>query len=208
MISPSGSNYSDRMGRVFLKALKEIIGIDGGNELINHAGLSGIASLSDNTSEGSKFTFEHISLIQGALSDDYGCQSGRGLALRIGRASLKYILGEFGADLGLTHPSFRLLPVPTRIKAGTEALVGLFNHLSDHPGSIELNEEQIIWHIKSCPLCRDRQSDDPCCTFEVGLLQEALNWGSGGKYYPVGEDKCMGCGDDECTIIVERNAVN
>jgi len=189
-------------------ALKEILGIDEGNELINHAGLSEIASLSDNTREGSKFTFEHISLLQGALSDDYGSHSGRGLALRIGRASLKYILREFGPDLGLTHPAFRLLPLPSRLKAGTDAMVGLFNHLSDHPGSIELNKKKIIWHIKSCPLCRDRRSDDPCCTFAVGLLQETLNWGSGGKYYYVGEDKCMGCGDDECTIIVDRNAVN
>ena len=38
---------------------------------------------------------------------------------------------------------------------------------------------------------------------EKGFLQDTLYWVSGGKYYQVEEQKCIACGDGECTIVME-----
>jgi predicted hydrocarbon binding protein len=38
----------------------------------------------------------------------------------------------------------------------------------------------------------------------VGLLQEALYWVSGGKYFHVEEKNCIASGDSTCTIVIEQ----
>jgi len=93
--------------------------------------------------------------------------------------------------------------LPSRIKVGSETLAGLFNHFTDQRVRLEVDEEHIYWHIERCPLCWERQADSPCCTLAVGLLQEALYWVSGGKYFPIEENTCIACGDSACTIVID-----
>jgi predicted hydrocarbon binding protein len=101
-----------------------------------------------------------------------------------------------------------LLPLPTRIKVGSEALVGLFNKFTDQAVRLEVDKQHICWQIKRCPLCWERQADSPDCALAVGLLQEALYWVSGGKYYLVEERKCIACGDSACTIVIDRTPMS
>ena len=126
--------------------------------------------------------------------------AGRGLALRVGRACLKYGLREFGPELGLTDLAFRLLPLQTKLKTGSEAFAALFNKYTDQQVRLERDEKYIFWHIERCPLCWERRTESACCHLAVGLLQEALFWVSGGKYFEVEEKKCIACGDSTCTI--------
>jgi predicted hydrocarbon binding protein len=53
-------------------------------------------------------------------------------------------------------------------------------------------------------VCWGRRAEAPCCHLAVGLLQEALFWVSGGKYFEVEEKKCVACGDSACTIVLDR----
>jgi predicted hydrocarbon binding protein len=41
----------------------------------------------------------------------------------------------------------------------------------------------------------------------VGLLQEALYWVSGGKFYYVEEEDCIAMGDAACVIIIDKVAI-
>jgi predicted hydrocarbon binding protein len=41
----------------------------------------------------------------------------------------------------------------------------------------------------------------------VGLLQEALYWVSGGKFYDVEEQDCIAMGDAACVIIIDKVAI-
>ncbi|HEX7621529.1 MAG TPA: 4-vinyl reductase [Anaerolineales bacterium] len=203
---PINSNFS-RAGRILILAMEEILGHNGVISILNLA----FPSYFDQDSADNNyldFRFEHISSLQIALENTYGSRAGRGLFLRVGRACVKYGLREFGPELGITGLAFRLLPLPTRLKVGSEALARLFNNFTDQHISLEIDEKYIHWHTGHCPLCWKRQSGDPCCILAVGFLQEALYWISGGKYYLVEENKCIACGDSTCTIVIDRNPLS
>jgi predicted hydrocarbon binding protein len=196
--------FSNRMGRIILLAMEEILGQREGNDVLRYAGLPEYVDQYSSCNQDLKFPFEHLSRFQAGLEDVYGPRAGRGLGWRIGRASLKYVLQDFGHDLGLTDPAFRFLPLPARLKGGTEALADLFNRFTDQRVWLEMDGKQIYWHIERCPLCWQRKTDGPCCTLAVGLIQEALCWMSGGKYYLVEEKNCVACGDSKCTLVIDR----
>ncbi len=201
---PQNYFYPNRMGRVVLLAMEEILGHSGVNAVLHLADLPSYINDYPPYNQDLKFPFIHISRLQVSLESAYGPRAGRGLAMRIGRACLKYGLREFGPELGLTDLAFRLLPLQTKLKTGSEAFAALFNDYTDQKVRLERDEKYIYWYIERCPLCWERQSDGPCCHLAVGLLQEALYWVSGGKYFEVEEKQCIACGDDACTIFIDR----
>ena len=200
--------YPNRMGRVVLLGMEEILGHGGVNAVLNLADLSVYINDYPPYNQDLKFPFAHISHLQAGLESAYGPRAGRGLALRVGRACLKYGLREFGSELGLTDLAFRLMPLQTKLTTGSEAFAALFNNYTDQQVSLERDEKYIIWHIQRCPLCWERQAKKPCCHMAVGLLQEALCWVSGGKNFKVEEKKCIACGDSACTILIDRTPMD
>ena len=199
--------YRNRMGRVIFLALEEILGHAGVIALIKIAKLPAFSIDHPTTNQDLDFPFTFISHLQAGLENAYGDLAGRGLALRVGRASLRYRLREFGRELCLTDLSFRLQPLQTKLKTGIEAIAAVFNNYTDQQVYLEREEKSIIWQIKRCPFCWERQAEDPCCHLEVGFLQEALFWISGGKHFEVEEKKCIACGDSMCTININRTPV-
>jgi predicted hydrocarbon binding protein len=217
MISATTYFYPNRMGRILLLAMEEILGRSGVNAVLNLAGLQAYISNYPPYNQDLDFSFEDVSKLQKGLEKAYGPRTGRGLAQRVGRASFKYGLREFGPELGLTDLAFRLLPLPAKLKAGSEALAALFNKFTDQRVRLERDEKVIYWHIERCPLCWERkrtdnaegfQSSGPCCHLAVGLLQEALYWISGGKYFEVEEEKCIAIGDSTCTIVINQTPMS
>ncbi len=200
--------YPNRMGRIVLLALEEILGHNGVNAVLNLAGLSDYIDHYPPHNQDLKIPFVHVSAIQTALESVYGPRAGRGLALRAGRACFKYGLREFGPELGLTDLAFRLLPLPVRLQNGSEAFAALFNNLTDQKVRLEHDEKFIYWNIERCPLCWGRQAEGPVCMLAVGLLQEALYWVSAGKNFQVEEKSCLACGDSACTIVIDQTPMS
>ena len=200
--------YPNRMGRIIFLALEEILGRSGINAVLNQAGLPEYIDRFPLYNQDWEFPFEHISRIQTALEDAFGPRGGRGLALRAGRACFKYGLREFGPELGLTDLAFRLQPLPLKVKNGCEALASLFNRFTDQPVCLEMDKEHIHWQVERCPLCWGRRTDEASCHLIVGLLQEALYWVSGGKYFQVEETRCIARGDSTCTIVIDMEPVS
>jgi predicted hydrocarbon binding protein len=200
-------SYPNSMGRVILLAMEEILGHNGVNIVLNLVNLPEYINNYPSNDQDLNFPFEHISHLQVGLDGAYGSQAGRGLAVRVGRASLKYFMREFGPQLGMADLTFRLLPLKAKLKHGIEAFAALFNNLTDQRVRLDRDEKYIYWNIERCPLCWERQSKVPCCHLAVGLLQETLNWVSGGKYYEVEEKKCISCGESACTIIINLTPI-
>ena len=199
--------YPNRMGRIILLGLEEILGHSGVNAVLNLAHLPAYINDYPAYNQDMRFPFEHISRLQTGLESEYGPRAGRGLAVRVGRACLKYGLREFGPELGLTDLAFRMLPLQVKLATGSEAFAALFNNYTDQRVRLERDENTITWLIERCPVCWHRQADAPCCHLAVGLLQEALYWVSGGKYFEVEEKACVACGDSACKIIINRTPI-
>jgi len=200
--------YPEKMGRIILMGMEEVMGCNGVNMIIQLASLESLIPRPHPARTKRIFSFETIGLIQGTLEQAYGPRGGRGLALRIGRACFKYGLKEYGSMLGLTEMAFRLLPLSTKLHTGAKSFSDLFNKHTDQRVRIEEREDRIYWHIERCPLCWQRKTSEPACHMAVGLLQEALYWLSGGKVFNVEETACIACGDPACTIVIDKAPIS
>ena len=201
MTNESADFNSSRLGQIMLAGTEEIIGQTGMQKLfhlVQHsspsqssAPVKPTASLSD------------VGSIQLALEEAFGLRGGRGVSLRAGRSSFKYILHQYGESLGLTRLAFRLLPAPARLKSGLATLAGWFSDLSQGVVSVEVVPNAWLWKMERCPLCRGRHSDEPVCTYAVGLIQEFMTWAAGGRIYQVQEVDCQAMGYSACIVQID-----
>lgn len=205
--------YPNRMGRIIMLAAEEVLGANGINAVLNLGSLTELIGQYPPNNPRLEFPFSNVSRLHVALEDFYGPHGGRGVALRIGRASFQHMLREYGGMFGLNDLAFRLLPMRARLKLGMVLLADIFNKHSDQHVRVEEKEKEILWHIDRCPLCWERHdlhsnSEDAACQMAVGLLQEFLYWISGGKYYHVEEKKCIARGDKSCTIVIDKTPMS
>jgi predicted hydrocarbon binding protein len=207
MINTQQYHYPNRMGRIILLSMEEVMGRTGVNAVLHLAELPSLIENypPDNTSLD--FSFSTVSHLTQILEQAYGPHGGRGLALRIGRASFNYGVRQYGTQMGLTEMAFRLLPLPAKLQAGARAFAELFNKFTDQQVRVEMEDGRILWHIDRCPLCWERKTHEAVCHLAVGLLQEALYWVSGGKVFNVEEQTCIAAGDPACTIVIDQTPI-
>jgi predicted hydrocarbon binding protein len=200
--------YPQKMGRVILLGMEEVMSRNGVAGVLRLNSLEALAQNYPAATNERTFSFETISAIQTAFELAYGPRGGRGVALRVGRASFKYGLKEYGSMLGLTEMAFRLLSLSTKLHVGARTFADLFNKHTDQKVSIKEQGGRILWSIERCPLCWGRKAQEPVCHLAVGLLQEALYWVSGGKVFNVEETACIAAGSSTCTLEIDQTPIS
>ncbi|MEP7356084.1 MAG: 4-vinyl reductase [Anaerolineales bacterium] len=200
--------YPNKMVRIILMAMEEVMGRNGVNAVLNLAQLKHLVNNFPPNNFDRHVTFGELGRLMGCLDLMYGPRGGRGLALRAGRACFKYGLKEFGPVLGIADLAFRLLPLHMKLKVGADVFCETFNKFSDQVVRLGEQEDRFLWENVRCPICWDRHTDAPCCYLAVGVLQEALYWVSGGKNFEVYETTCIGQGDETCTIVIEKKPLD
>ena len=207
-IEKSGLYYPNRIARIYLLAMEDVMGKNGINAVLNLAGLS---HLIDNYPPGNlerEFDFADYSALNGALEEMYGPRGGRGLGLRAGRASFAQGLTEFGSLVGMADLAFRLLPLAVKVKVGVKAMAETFTRFSDQTSRVLEEENRYIYVIERCPVCWGRKRQRPCCFAAVGLLQEGLKWVSNGKDFKVEEISCVARGDSTCDFAIYKRPLS
>jgi predicted hydrocarbon binding protein len=199
--------YPNAFGRILLMSLEEIIGHNGVNAILNKANLQKYINNYPKNNFDFGVDFSEISSMMDALESIYGPRGGRGISLRSGRICFTRSLRDYGTELGITELAFRVLPSEKKIKSIVEIFAEIFNKYSDQRVRVEYNDTHITWCIDKCPYCWGRQVNDPVCHLAVGILQEALYWVSGGKFYNVEETKCTAKGDNSCEIVINMKAL-
>jgi predicted hydrocarbon binding protein len=196
--------WPNKMGRMMLLALEDVMGKNGVNAVLNLAKLRHLINNYPQNNLDLGWSFEEMSALNQALEDMYGPRGGRGLAIRAGRAGLYYGLKDFGAVLGVSDLAFRLLPMGIKIKVGLNAMAETFNKTSDQVVRVEEEFDRFLYHIDRCPVCWKRTAEVPICHAGLGLLQEGLHWVTGGKSIGVDEILCIAKGDPSCTYVIEK----
>jgi len=123
--------WPNKMGRMMLLALEDVMGKNGVNAVLNLAKLRHLINNYPPNNLDLGWSFEEMAALNQALEDMYGPRGGKGLAIRAGRAGLYYALKDFGAVLGVSDLAFRLLPLGIKIKIGLNAMAETFNKTSD-----------------------------------------------------------------------------
>ena len=101
-IPKSEYNYANKIARISLQALEEVMGKNGLNAILNLARLKTLVNSYPPNNFDRQFSFEEVGAIQQALEDMYGPRGARGLALRAGRATCRKggANGRQGVEVG------------------------------------------------------------------------------------------------------------
>jgi hypothetical protein len=207
-IPVSGLHYPNKIARIYLQAMEEVMGKNGVNAILNMANLTHLIDHYPPDNLNREFDFAHYSSLNGALEEIYGPRGGRGLALRAGRASFAQGLRTFGALAGAGDLAFKVLPLGTKLKIGIPAMAKIFTALSDRRSVVEDRGTEYVYIMKPCPVCWGRRSEKPMCHAGAGLLAEGLRWLSGGHEFRVVETECVACGGDACVLTVPKQPLS
>ncbi len=209
-IPKSGYYYPNKIARIMLEALEEVMGTNGLKAILNLAHLNELIDNPPPDNLEKAFDFADISALNMALEEMYGPRGGRALALRAGRAAFAEGLRNFGALAGVGDLAFKVLPLQSKLRIGLAAMAKIFSQFSDQITTVEEKEHEYVYTIHRCPVCWGRKgtTDKPVCFMAVGLLQEGLKWVSGGSEFRVTESKCVAKGDDVCEFIIYKDPLN
>jgi len=200
--------FPNRLGRIMVLAFEEVMGKNGLNATLNLASLSSLIDNYPPDDDEKKLPFETFSRLQIAMEQGFGPHGGRGIVLRAGRVFFSHGLRTYGPELGLNDTNFRLQPPELKLMAVLRAMSEFFNQHTDQKVSLKESEHKILWAVERCPWCWGRKVPEPVCQFSVGMLQEALYWVSGGKFYNVVEETCIAQGESACLAVIDKEPLD
>ena len=199
--------YPNKMGRIVLTAMEEIMGRHGVNAILNFAQLEKLVNNYPPNNLELGFPFSEFSTLQQAVEEIYGVRGGRGLSMRAGRETWRLALKEFVPVLGIGDLAIRTLPLGIKLKIGLDVFAQTFNKFSDQRVRLGEDHRGYLWIIERCPICWGRTSPQPCCHLAVGLLEQALDWVSKGRRFRVEEVSCVAAGDNVCMITISKKPI-
>jgi predicted hydrocarbon binding protein len=208
-VSPekSGLYYPNKIARIYIQAMEDVMGVNGLNAILNLAGLQAYIGNYPPDNLERQFDFVDFTALNAALEDMYGPRGGRGLALRAGRACFSQGLKNFGALAGVGDLAFKVLPLGAKLKMGIPAMATIFSNFSDQISEVAEHDDHYTYTIKRCPVCWGRKSDKPACHAAAGLLQEGLRWVSGGHEFRVVETECHAVNDGPCIFVIYKEPI-
>jgi len=208
--APDGARYyySHRLARIILRAMSDVLGSNGLNAVLNLARTYRVVASRALDHQGQRMDFASLGALMQAVEEMYGPRGGQRLALRIGRVCFQHAQREFGPLAGLSDLARRVLPLPLKLKVGVTLFAETLNQCSDQIVHVEEMEDRFLCAFERCPLCWQRQTEEPCCHLAVGLWQEALYWLSEGHSFEVQETACHAAGDAACVIMFGKQPVD
>ena len=200
--------YPNRMGRIVLTAMEDIMGPHGVNATLNLAQLSHLVNNYPPNNLERAFEFAELSAIQAAVDEIFGTNGGRAVAFRTGRETFRYALKDFMPVLGIADLAFRPLHLGLKLRIGLEVFAETFNKFTDQVVRLSEDKTHHLWIIERCPVCWSRISKTPCCHLAVGLLRQSLSWVSSGREFHVEEVECFAVGDANCVIAIRKKPIS
>ncbi len=195
--------YPNRMGRIILTAMESAMGREPFLEVLNAAGLAQLQKLPPSTLER-KFPFEWVAALQEATERVFGERAGRNLNARVGRLCFNSGMREFAPVLGIADLPLRIMPVGMKFRVGLEMFAQVFNQFTDQVVRLSDEGNDFLWIIERNPVCWGRHTAEPCCYLALGILEESIFWGTGGRRYKVEESECIAVGAKACMFRIDK----
>jgi hypothetical protein len=207
LVNPSGLYYPNRIARLFVDSIEEVMGQSSLNAILSLAGLDEYIRYPIEDDLRKAFDFSGMAGICQALEDLYGVRGGRGMSLRIGRAAFARGIKNFGAMAGMRHPAFIALPLEQRISLGLDALAAIFTNFSDQDSIVIDDGDCYIFETPHSPFAWGRTADRPICHALVGIIQESLRWATDGYEFHVQEIECRAAGGTSCIFQINKQPI-
>ena len=198
----SGFYYPNKMARIYLLSIEEIVGPEAMKAVLGLVGLAEYIGHYPPDNMGREFDFADFAAIGASLEQLYGLRAERGLALHAGKACFSQGLAEFGSISGLGELAFKAIPFNTKLKIGLKAMAESFAKFGDQITTVTEEADRFIYTIQRCPVCWGRTSPKPICFIATGIIKAGLEWFTGGQEFTVEEVACQACGHQACVFQI------
>lgn len=199
--------YPNKMGRVFLLTLRDVLLLDGYTDLLKRTGLSHFAQARPADNWAKEFDFNYVSILNQGIEELYGPRGGRRLALLAGQKFFEFGWGEFGTLAGLSDVALKARSLQVKLKTGLVSIARLITQVSDQTTWVEEQARYFEYHVGVCPVCWNRVVDEPVCFHTIGFLQGALFWFSSGLDFRIRQTSCIAMGEEQCIFRIDMEPI-
>ena len=200
--------YPNKIGRLTLLSLEDVMGRNGVNALLNLAGAKQWVNSFPANDYKREIAYLDFAAVMEAMETMYGVRGARGMELRAGRYAFNLGLKEFGPLLGVGDLALQLMPMTIKMKITLNLTARTFASYADQPTRLEERKGQFLYIIEKCPVCWGRHTDKPSCFIAQGILEEALSWVTGGRTFKVDEVECCSAGGTSCTWAIDKDPID
>ncbi len=203
-IPKSGYYLPNRFALIFLKAMEDVLGVNGVKATLHIANL---AEWIDNFPEDNlerNVDFASFSALNAGLDEIYGLRGGRSIARRSAWSMFDRALRHTSGVATVIDMAIKFLPMSIAVPRGLKAISIAFSKISDQQANFKNNDETYSFLFHRCAACWGRQSQEPVCHSQVGLLEQCLRWISGGRSFRVQEIQCIAKGDEVCEFQIDK----
>jgi hypothetical protein len=207
-IPKSGYYLPNRLALIFLQAMEDVLGVNGVKATLHMANLSDWIDNHPEDNFDPNVDFSSFSSLNAALDEVYGLRGGRGLARRAAWHMFDRAVRHAGGVTSVIDVAIKLMPTRIAVKRGLQAISVAISRISDQKASLEDDDTVLRFSFHRCAACWGRQSDQPVCHAQVGLLEQALRWISGGHSFRVQETTCVAKGDEACVFLIDKEPLD
>ncbi len=200
--------YPNKIGRLTLLSLEDVMGRNGVNALLNLAGAKQWVNSFPANDYKREIAYSDFASVMEAMETMYGVRGARGMELRAGRYAFNLGLKEFGPLLGVGDLALKLMPMTIKMKITLNLTARTFASYADQPTRVEERKGQFLYIIEKCPVCWGRHTDKPSCFIAQGILEEALSWVTGGRNFKVEQIQGRSVGASECIWSIDKEPVD
>lgn len=207
-IPKSGYHLPNRFALIFLQAMEDVLGMNGVKATLHIADLKEWIDNYPADNLEREVDFASFSVLNAALDEIYGARGGRGLARRSAWHMFDRAVRHASGVSAVLDIAVKLLPMRIAVPKGLKALSIAFSKISDQQASLEEDDETLHFAFQRCAACWGRHSEEPICHSQVGLIEQAIRWMSGGRSFRVQEIQCIAKGDEACEIEISKKPID
>jgi predicted hydrocarbon binding protein len=202
MPKPNDPPITNAQTRQALNAIREVVGVKGLDKLLRLAELEQfIDNLPPDDSRPAIKSSDFARLNQ--VIETSGSRSGRRLLILIGTVSFQNSLQDQGLLMYLAGKALQMLPQKQRILFVLESMANALRKANPEVDVwVEETAGKIAYVDRTCPICVNRQSQEPICDLSAGTIAEAVRWATGNSNVEVRETECIAKRDAYCRFVV------
>ena len=204
----SGFHVSNRIARLMLISLEDMMGTNGLNAVLKLGGLPNYDQLLPPDDMELAFDFADYGAICSAVADTYGPRGSRVLMMRAGFAFFNSGIGPFmesyGAGLNFGN---KLMPLSLKLPLFLKWIARTYNNTSDLIVEVHDGGDHYLYVNKRCPICWGRHVTKPDCNHTLGFLQAATNFIAIDSRFQIRQISSIGAGDPSCDFVIPKQPV-
>jgi predicted hydrocarbon binding protein len=192
-------NLPARMSWLLLKALVKEISDYSLKSMLEQTGIGTLNELSVRIEGGMGLSSDEFARLLASVREYYG-SGARGILTRVGRTAWNELAHQSGIGLGGKGLVGRIM---LRKRVARQVLRILARELSGKTGEITIHLLDLDLYLvdRTSDTTYGQHADEPICFTTIGMIQEALSWGTG-VAYDVEETACMAAGADTCKFRI------